>query len=320
MVEPDRRKERRKCRKHTREKSRKANNPPYFPTKKHELLIWFIRGFYAIGTSSKSGVYYVPVDKKLNSLAEIMDRLRGENGCPWDKEQTHKSLKPFLIEEAFEVTEAIESGDPAALKEELGDLLFQIVFHSRLAKERGEFSLDDVIENVSEKMIRRHPHVFGDHPAKDAADALGQWEKIKSGEKKRESILGGIPKSLPSLIRAKRLQERAARVGFDWPHTEEVWEKVEEEWAELMEARRNDDRTGVEEEMGDVMISLVNLGRFLDVDADEALRKSIDKFIYRFGEIEKEFSTSGKDITHATLEEMEVVWQRAKASEKNSRP
>lgn len=209
----------------------------------------------SVGASPKAG-YHVRMDKKLGDLAEIMDRLRSENGCPWDKEQTSRTLKPFLIEEAFEVAEAIDSGDPTALKEELGDLLFQIVFHSRLAKERGEFTLDDVISHVSEKMIRRHPHVFNGTEAKDAADALGQWEKIKAGEKKRDSILGGIPRSLPTLIRAKRLQERAARVGFDWPHSEEVWKKVEEEWAELMEARRNNDRAGVEEEMGDVIIIL----------------------------------------------------------------
>ena len=258
------------------------------------------------------------MDKKLTDLAEIMDRLRGENGCPWDKEQTRKSLKPFLIEEAHEVAEAIESGDPAALKEELGDLLFQIVFHSRIAKERGEFTLDDVINHVAEKMVRRHPHVFGGQSAADAAEALGQWEKIKAGEKKRESILGGIPKSLPTLIRARRLQERAARVGFDWPHTEDVWKKVDEEWRELQEARLNNDREGVEEEMGDVMIALVNLGRFVGVDADEALRKSIDKFIRRFGEIEKEFARGGKDITHATLDEMEAIWQKAKAAEKKA--
>jgi MazG family protein len=257
------------------------------------------------------------VDKKLSGLAELMDRLRAENGCPWDKEQTNQSLKPFLIEEAYEVTEAIDSGKPELLKEELGDLLFQIVFLARIAKEKGDFTLDDVIENVTAKMVRRHPHVFGDQSAKNAADALGQWEKIKASEKKRDSILGGIPKNLPTLIRARRLQERAARVGFDWPHTEDVWKKVEEEWGELQEARRNKDSKGVEEEMGDVMIALVNLGRFLGVDADDALRKSIDKFIFRFGEIEKEFAETGKDITHATLDEMEAIWQKAKLKEKN---
>jgi tetrapyrrole methylase family protein/MazG family protein len=263
--------------------------------------------------------YYIAVDNKLSDLSALMDSLRGENGCPWDKEQTYKTLKPYIIEEAHEVTEAIDSGNPNSLKEELGDLLFQVVFLSRIAKERGEFTLDDVVSAITDKMVRRHPHVFGEQKAGNAAEALGQWEKIKASEKKRDSILGGIPKTLPSLIRAKRLQERAARVGFDWPHSEDVWKKVEEEWGELQEARRNGDSKGVEEEMGDVMIALVNLGRFLDVDADDALKKSIDKFIYRFGEIEKEFARSGKDITHATLDEMEAIWQRAKASEKSRR-
>ncbi|MBI5179619.1 MAG: nucleoside triphosphate pyrophosphohydrolase, partial [Nitrospinae bacterium] len=158
------------------------------------------------------------MDKKLSDLVAVMDRLRDEKGCPWDLQQTHETLKPYLIEESYEVVEAIESGNPQLLKEELGDLLFQIVFHARLAKERGEFTLDDVIHHVIEKMVRRHPHVFAGHEAKDAEDVLQKWEKIKSGEKQRESVLDGIPKQLPTLIRAKRLQERAARVGFDWPH------------------------------------------------------------------------------------------------------
>jgi len=257
------------------------------------------------------------MNRKLSDLAALMDRLRDENGCPWDMKQTHESLKPFLIEETYEVVEAIESGNPQFLKEELGDLLFQIVFHSRLAKERGEFSLEDVIHHVIEKMVRRHPHVFAGERADDAAAVLQKWEEIKSAEKKRESILDGIPRTLPSLIRAKRLQERAARVGFDWPHSEDVWKKVEEEWHELQDARHNRDIKGVEEEMGDVMIALVNLGRFINVDADEALKKSINKFIYRFGEIEKEFVRRGKDITTATLDEMEAIWQKAKEGEKN---
>ncbi len=260
------------------------------------------------------------MDNKLSELAALMDRLRDENGCPWDMKQTHESLKPYLVEETYEVVEAIESGNPQFLKEELGDLLFQIVFHSRLAKERGEFTLEDVVQGVTEKMVRRHPHVFAGsqaEDAEDAADVLQKWEQIKSAEKKRDSILDGIPKTLPTLIRAKRLQERAARVGFDWPHTEDVWKKVEEEWHELQDARHNRDVHGVEEEMGDVMIALVNLGRFINVDADEALKKSIKKFIYRFGEIEKEFARQGKDITTATLDEMEAIWQRAKEGEKN---
>lgn len=255
------------------------------------------------------------MDKKLSDLATIMDRLREENGCPWDREQTHESLKPYLIEEAYEVIEAIESGDAAGLKEELGDLLFQVIFHSRLAKEKGKFTLEDVIATVCEKMIRRHPHVFGDGKAKNSAEALQNWERIKRGEKKGKSVLGGIPAQLPTLIRARRLQERAGRVGFDWPCADDVWKKVEEEWEELQQARRRNDRENIEEEMGDLIISLVNLGRFVEVDADEALKKSIEKFIRRFGAIEKDFSEKGKDFENATLGEMEKIWVRAKREE-----
>lgn len=257
------------------------------------------------------------VNRKLSDLVAIMDRLRDVNGCPWDLKQTHETLKPYLIEESYEVVEAIESGDPQFLKEELGDLLFQIVFHCRMAKERGEFSLEDVIANVSEKMVRRHPHVFSNDNAGNAEEVLQKWERIKNAEKRRDSILDGVPKQLPTLIRAKRLQERAARVGFDWPHSEDVWKKVEEEWEELQQARRHRGREGVEEEMGDIFFALVNLGRFTGVDADDALRKTIDKFMYRFGEIEKELKSRGKDITDSTLEEMDEIWLKAKGREKD---
>jgi tetrapyrrole methylase family protein/MazG family protein len=258
------------------------------------------------------------MDRKLSDLAAIMDRLREEDGCPWDRQQTHDSLKNYLIEEAYEVIEAIESGDDAVLREELGDLLFQVIFHSRLAKEKGSFTLEDVITEVSEKMIRRHPHVFGSGTARDSEEVLEKWEQIKQTEKKRDSILEGVPVSLPSLIRAKRLQERAARVGFDWPKTEDVWKKVEEEWDELQQARKNNDHKNIEEEIGDLLIAIVNLGRFINVDADLALKKSVNKFIRRFGAIEKQFAEMGKDITKATLDEMEEIWVRAREEEKKT--
>lgn len=248
------------------------------------------------------------MDSKISDLAKIMERLRHEDGCPWDREQTHESLKPFLIEEAYEVLEAIESGEDQNLKEELGDLLFQVIFHSHIAKEEGRFTLEDVIKNVSEKMIRRHPHVFGDDKVKDSGEVLENWEEIKRREKKRDSILDGVPKQLPTLIRAKRLQERAARVGFDWPTAEKVWEKVEEEWGELLEAREKEDHDNIKEEIGDLMISLVNLGRFIDVDGDEALRGAIDKFVRRFTAIEKELESKGTNVHDATLDEMEEIW------------
>ncbi|MFQ5431564.1 MAG: nucleoside triphosphate pyrophosphohydrolase [Nitrospinota bacterium] len=255
------------------------------------------------------------MDKKLSDLAAIMDRLREEDGCPWDRKQTHESLKNYLIEEAYEVIEAIESGDDAMLREELGDLLFQVIFHSRLAKEKGTFTLEDVLTEISEKMIRRHPHVFGADSLKSSDEVLERWEQIKQKEKKRDSILDGIPASLPALIRAKRIQERAARVGFDWPKTEDVWKKVEEEWEELQQARKNNDHENIVEEIGDMLIAIVNLGRFIDVDADDALKKSINKFIRRFGAIEKHFSENDKNITTATLGEMEEIWVRERDRE-----
>ena len=256
------------------------------------------------------------MNKKLSDLSGIMNRLREEDGCPWDREQTHDSLKSYLIEEAYEVLEAIESGENHALKEELGDLLFQVVFHSQIAKEDGRFTLEDVIANVSEKMIRRHPHVFGDEKAKNSEEVLSRWEDIKGKEKNRESMLEGIPRSLPSLIRAKRLQERASRVGFDWPNAEKVWEKVEEEWKELQEARAANDKKNIEEEMGDLIIALVNLGRFLDIDGDTALGKANEKFIRRFTAIEREFKKNKKDIYKASLDEMEEIWVREREQEK----
>ncbi len=258
------------------------------------------------------------MNKKLADLAKIMDRLREDDGCPWDKKQTHETLKPYLLEEAYEVIEGIEDGDDDALKEELGDVLFQVIFHSRIAKERGSFTLDDVIVTVSDKMIRRHPHVFGDGNAKDAEEVLRKWEEIKSSEKKRESVLDGVPRKLPTLIRAKRIQERAARVGFDWPDSEGVWKKVEEEWAELMDARKRDDHENMKEEIGDLMISLVNLGRFLNIDTDDALKQSIEKMIRRFKVIEKTLAQRGTDITDATLEEMEEIWVKARQEEKET--
>ncbi len=257
------------------------------------------------------------MDKKLSDLAKIMVDLRNvEKGCPWDKEQTHESLKPYLIEEAYEVLEAIESGEDALLKEELGDLLFQVIFHSQLAKENGRFTIENVIATVSEKMIRRHPHVFGSENAENSSDVLSRWEEIKKEEKKRDSILEGVPRSLPSLIRAKRLMDRAARVGFEWDKVEDVWKKVEEEWQEIQDAREKGDDKELKEEIGDLMIALVNLGRFLKIDADEALTSSVEKFIRRFSAIEKELKANGKDIHEATLEEMDEIWNRVRQEDK----
>jgi tetrapyrrole methylase family protein/MazG family protein len=254
-----------------------------------------------------------------DTLVEIMDRLRDPGGCPWDREQNHDSLKPYLIEEAYEVMEAIDSGKPDLLREELGDLLFQVVFHARLTKERGAFTIDDVIRGISEKMVDRHPHVFADGAVKDARHALTQWEEIKKAEEKnrhRESVLDGIPKTLPALLRAQRIQGRAARVGFDWEHQDQVFEKVEEEMSELREAFRTGDVKEVEHELGDLLFTLVNLSRFLKINPEEALQKTIRKFMDRFRQVEKEVERQGRDWKDVSLREMDALWDRAKEMER----
>ncbi len=253
--------------------------------------------------------------ENLNDLVELMARLRGPDGCPWDRKQTPESLKPFLIEECYEVVDAIEEGSPSKIKEELGDLLFQIIFHARIAEELGEFTMQDVIAMNVEKMIRRHPHVFGDEKLTTAKEVLANWEEIKKKEKgyaERKSILEGVPRSMPSLIRAHRLQERAARVGFDWKHLNETLPKLDEEIAEFKESLKTENAAKIEEELGDIFFMLVNISRFLDVDPDEALRKTIGKFIRRFRYIEEYAADEGISLNEMTLEEMEKLWQESK--------
>ena len=246
-------------------------------------------------------------------LLDIMSALRSENGCPWDKEQTRESLKPFLIEETYEVLEALDEGDPRKIKEELGDLLFQIVFHCQLAKENGEFDMDDVIKKISDKMIARHPHVFGEAQFETSEEVLKQWEERKREEGKlRESILEGIPKELPSLLRAQRLQARAARVGFDWKRVEDVMEKLDEEIKEFRDALKSKEQKEIEDELGDVFFVLVNVSRFVGVNPEDALRKTISKFISRFRYIEMKARDTGKRLSDMTLEEMDALWDEAK--------
>jgi tetrapyrrole methylase family protein/MazG family protein len=213
--------------------------------------------------------------KDFQSLVKIMEMLRSEKGCPWDKEQTSKSLKPYIIEEAYELIEAIEDDDPDRIREELGDLLFQIVFQCQLAKEKQDFTVDDVIEKISEKMIERHPHVFGNVNYKTADEVIVHWEEQKKREGKlRESILEGVPESMPSLLRANRLQSRAAQVGFDWEKVEDVLEKLDEELKEFKDAIKKERREKIEEELGDIFFVLVNVSRFVGVNAEDALRKT----------------------------------------------
>ncbi len=249
-------------------------------------------------------------------LLEIMDRLRSDEGCPWDREQTRETLKSYLIEEAYELLEALEEDDPEKIKEEIGDLLFQLVFHARIGKERGEFDMEDVLENIEAKMIARHPHVFGDKTVKDAQEVIKRWEELKKKEgKMKESVLEGIPESLPSLLRAHRVQERVARVGFDWDDTEPVVEKLEEEFSEFKEALYKKDMVEIENELGDILFSLVNLSRFVGVNPEEALRKTVTKFIGRFRYIERKAREAGRNLEEMSLEEMEALWQESKERE-----
>lgn len=250
-----------------------------------------------------------------DDLVEIMARLR--MGCPWDREQTHRTLVPYLIEETYEVVEAIEGAELDALCEELGDLLLQIVFHAQLATEVGKFSVADVIDALANKMVRRHPHVFGDAIIEDVDAQWRNWEQLKALEKtgrKRKSRLDGIPMQLGALQRGQRMQEKASRVGFDWPNVQGILEKLSEEMAELAEARRekNDDPR-VREELGDVFFTLVNLSRALGIDAETAMRQANEKFYQRFHFMEVRAHAEGKTLADLSIEQLEELWQLAKA-------
>ncbi len=254
--------------------------------------------------------------EEFTQLLELMDILRGEKGCPWDKEQTRETLKPMLVEEAFEVIEAMD--DPPALCEELGDLLFQVVFHARIAKENGEFDMRDVVRGVHQKMVRRHPHIFGDKEFSDSDQVLKSWEEIKhrekreSGKPEKTSLLDGTPKSLPALYRALQLTAKAARVGFDWPDTAAIAEKMREELDELYRAERENNMQRIADEIGDIFFVAINLARRCGVDPETALSKSNTKFSERFRKMEQSFARDGVSLRDATLEEMEARWQAAK--------
>lgn len=254
---------------------------------------------------------------RFGELVQIMARLRGENGCPWDREQTHASIKPYLLEETYEVLESIDENDPAKLEEELGDLALQVVFHAQMADEAGLFTIADVLRGINEKLRRRHPHIFGDVKADTAQEVLFNWEQIKKLEREkaqgRASVLDGVPRELPALLRAHRLQEKASRVGFDWNEARQVFQKVEEELAELRAAMENEQPDRMEAELGDLLFSLVNLGRFIAVNPEDALRKTIARFIARFQYIEEELARRGAAPGQVTLEEMDALWAEAKA-------
>ncbi len=255
----------------------------------------------------------------LDRLLGIMARLRSPDGCPWDLEQTLDSLRPYLLEETYEVLEAIDGGDPAAHREELGDLLLQIVFQARLREEAGLFEFADVADAISDKLLSRHPHVFGDGKVKDADEVLKQWAALKREEKRKKGgglgALEGVPRELPGLARADRLTEKASRVGFDWPDATGARAKVTEELAELDEAITAGDRAGIEAELGDTLFALANLGRKLGVAPEEALRGSVGRFIFRFTHIEEVLAARGVAPGTASLEEMDRLWDEAKSLE-----
>ena len=255
------------------------------------------------------------------SLLSLMARLRAEGGCPWDREQTRTSLRPYVIEEAYEVVQAIDEGSRDHLVEELGDLLFQVVFHSQLGAEAGEFTMEDVVERVCDKMTRRHPHVFGDRVVANSREALAQWERIKQEETgSRGSVLDGVPASLPALLRAQRLQTKAARVGFDWTGWQDAWSKVREEVGEVQEALTSGDDARVTDELGDLLFSIVNVARLRGMDAEDCLRRASEKFTRRFGKVETEMKAGGRTVTEASAEDLDRAWEAAKAQERQGRP
>jgi tetrapyrrole methylase family protein/MazG family protein len=267
-------------------------------------------------------------------VVELMAALRAQNGCPWDRKQTHESLKPYLLEETYEVLETIDQGNQAKLREELGDVLLQVIFHSQIAAEASTFTVEDVLDTLAEKLVRRHPHVFGNGDQTgtltNSEQVLNQWEHIKRAEREAaggaRSALDGVPKTLPALLRAYQTQARAARVGFDWPHNaaglDQIFGKVAEEVDELKDAlaqagaetasNRPERQADIEAELGDILFSLVNLARFVKVNPEEALRRSTNRFIDRFHLVEAQAEETGKPLTDMTLVEMDELWEAAK--------
>ncbi|MGA1861765.1 nucleoside triphosphate pyrophosphohydrolase [Deferribacter thermophilus] len=254
------------------------------------------------------------MEKRFRNLVNIVKKLRAPDGCPWDREQNLYSLKDYVIEETFELIDALDRKDIENIKEELGDLLLHILFHSIIAEEENLFTLNDVIQTISEKLIRRHPHVFGNQTVNSSKEVMVNWEKIKKDEKKNknESIFDGIPSKLPSIIKSYKLQERAKKVGFDWQNSEECMLKVEEEYNELKEAIKTGDISDIEHELGDLIFALINLSRFLNINADEALRKANNRFVERFRYIENRLSAKGLKPENVTLEELEKLWGESK--------
>ena len=252
------------------------------------------------------------VGKKFEELVEIVEKLRAPDGCPWDREQTNQSLLPYFIEEVYELIESVDEENWDTVKEELGDLLLHVVFQASIGEDEGKFKLADSLTNVNEKLVRRHPHVFGDAKADAAFHAKQNWEAQKHKEKGRKSRLDGVPKNLPALVRAQRLQQKASYAGFDWDEVEQVWDKVHEEIQELKDAQSNEAKDHIAEEIGDVLFAVVNLARYLDIPAEDALRKTNQKFTSRFSKVEEGIKAQGKELEDVTLEEMDAIWEMAK--------
>jgi tetrapyrrole methylase family protein/MazG family protein len=253
-------------------------------------------------------------------LLTVMARLRAEGGCPWDREQTRDSLRPFLVEETYEVLDALETGDARRIREELGDLLFQVVFQTEIARERGEFSMSDVLADLIAKMTRRHPHVFGDRSVGSAAEALAQWEAIKESEGRARpgSALAGVPRALPALHRAQRVQHKAARVGFDWADANGALDKVHEELGEVDAALEQGDAVALRAEVGDLLFAVVNVARLAGVDPEAALHGAVERFSRRFASMEAAARAEGRELPGLPLDERERLWSRAKSLERPS--
>ena len=255
-------------------------------------------------------------DKELQDLITLIRKLRAPNGCPWDRKQTRQDIGKYLLDEAYEVLDALAEDNPRHLQEELGDLLFQILFIAEIASEAGDFSLADVMKDIEAKMIRRHPHVFGDVTVHSVREVKNNWQEIKKQERggrtREEDLFDNIPRSMPALKRAQKITAAAARHGFDWENTDDVLKKLQEELAELDAARKKGDVRTIEEEMGDILFTLVNLSRFLSVDAENALTGTIEKFLRRFAYIHQQLRANGQSLDDATLSEMDRLWDEAK--------
>jgi nucleoside triphosphate diphosphatase len=255
--------------------------------------------------------------ERFQKLVSLMARLRAPGGCPWDREQTFDTIKPYTLEETYEVLDAIDQRDWRSLAEELGDFILQAVFYAQMASEQNLFTVEDALDAINEKLVRRHPHVFGDQSAETAGDVKRIWGEVKAAEQKdkgkeNNSLLAGVPRSLPALVEAQQIAARAAGAGFDWENPDQVIEKLHEELAEFDQARRNSSQPELEDELGDLLFVLVNLARFVKVDPEQALRKTNAKFRRRFGYIERKLAERGKTPSDSNIEEMEALWQEAK--------